>query len=272
MEKLDLAKYYFCSGVTVLRKLGFRDGWPMLYGWIVHKLRPSYRTTDTWVFHSQEYNLDIYYRPFSSDCNLLWDFFVFGTNSDYSTGHYFYREMEGQNVEYIIDAGANIGLFSALYGEKYPDAKIIAVEPDADSYRVLKMNTAFDKNITCIQGGLWSRSTELAIENPDSDKWAIQVREQIGGAIQAYSVRDLMQKNNFPRLDVMKMDIEGSEYPVFQAEDAEGWIQQTKHIFCETHAFEGKTYDQVTNSIKEKLRCAGFSHRQVGEDHVFHKL
>lgn len=94
----------------------------------------------------------------------------------------------------------------------------------------------------------------------------------IGGAIQAYSVRDLMQKNNFPRLDVMKMDIEGSEYPVFQAEDAEGWIQQTKHIFCETHAFEGKTYDQVTNSIKEKLRCAGFSHRQVGEDHVFHKL
>ena len=95
---------------------------------------------------------------------------------------------------------------------------------------------------------------------------------RLGGAIQAYSVRDLMQKGDFPRLDVMKMDIEGSEYPVFQAPDADEWIQRTNHIFCETHPYGKHTYNQVTEYILNKLELSGFSHRQVGEDHVFHRI
>lgn len=38
----------------------------------------------------------------------------------------------------IVDAGANIGLMSIFYANKYPDAKIISLEPDRSNFTLLK--------------------------------------------------------------------------------------------------------------------------------------
>jgi hypothetical protein len=38
----------------------------------------------------------------------------------------------------IIDAGANIGLFTLLMKNKYPEAKIISIEPDHENFAALK--------------------------------------------------------------------------------------------------------------------------------------
>jgi len=39
----------------------------------------------------------------------------------------------------IVDAGANIGLVSILFANKYPNAKIIAIEPENSNFEMLKM-------------------------------------------------------------------------------------------------------------------------------------
>jgi hypothetical protein len=44
------------------------------------------------------------------------------------------------NVKYIVDAGANIGLASIFFANKYPDAKIIAIEPEKENFLLLKRN------------------------------------------------------------------------------------------------------------------------------------
>jgi tRNA1(Val) A37 N6-methylase TrmN6 len=40
----------------------------------------------------------------------------------------------------IVDAGANIGMASIFFAQKYPDAKIIAVEAEASNFAMLARN------------------------------------------------------------------------------------------------------------------------------------
>lgn len=92
-------------------------------------------------------------------------------------------DLGNRDIEYIIDAGANIGLFALLYAEKYPNAKIICIEPDDDNFRVLSMNIAHNKNIIAINQGLWSKKTYLQVIDRNTGSWGYMVKEtEQGGA------------------------------------------------------------------------------------------
>ena len=69
----------------------------------------------------------------------------------------------------IIDGGANIGLSSIYFKNRYKDAKIIAIEPDADNVEILKANVSKYDNIFVKQAGLWSKKTKCNV----SDKYGI---------------------------------------------------------------------------------------------------
>jgi hypothetical protein len=57
--------------------------------------------------------------------------------------------------EYIIDAGANIGLASVFFANKYPEAKIIAIEPDKGNFEILLNNIQGYPQITGLNTALW---------------------------------------------------------------------------------------------------------------------
>ena len=40
----------------------------------------------------------------------------------------------------IVDAGANIGLASILFANRYPEAKVLAIEPEHDNFSLLADN------------------------------------------------------------------------------------------------------------------------------------
>ena len=41
----------------------------------------------------------------------------------------------------IVDAGANIGLTSVFFANRFPQARIFAIEPEAQNFEMLKKNT-----------------------------------------------------------------------------------------------------------------------------------
>jgi len=47
----------------------------------------------------------------------------------------------------IIDAGANIGLSSIFFANRFPDAMIIAVEPETCSHCFMQNHAMFDNNV-----------------------------------------------------------------------------------------------------------------------------
>ncbi len=68
-------------------------------------------------------------------------------------------------VQYIIDAGANIGCATVLFKTWFPDANLIAVEPESSNYVVLEQNVALNKltGVYPVQGGLWTRDEKLCV-------------------------------------------------------------------------------------------------------------
>ena len=118
----------------------------------------------------------------------------------------------------IIDGGANVGYASLFFANKFPDATIIAVEPEESNYRILKQNTAHHKRIKTVKAGIWNRTTNLRIKDPGLGKWGFMVEEisqKAPGSIRAVTIGDILKKSGYKEIDILKLDIEGAEKEVF---------------------------------------------------------
>jgi FkbM family methyltransferase len=111
----------------------------------------------------------------------------------------------------IIDCGANIGLSGVWYARQFPEAKIIAVEPDQSNLEIASRNLAAYPNVTLVSGGVWDTPSHLSIVNPDAEPWAFRVEEG-EGSIPGFTIDQLSEGK--PIL-VVKVDIEGAEKELF---------------------------------------------------------
>lgn len=150
------------------------------------------------------------------------------------------RELEFDMVKEpssIVDAGANIGLASLYFADRFPKAQIIALEVDRANFDLLTKNTHRYSNITCIQKALWSGQAQLSILNPTDEPWAFRVGEVSGEndtAIPALGVGELVSQFDPQRIDLLKIDIEGAEKEVFQ-NGSDKWIDRVGFIAVELH-------------------------------------
>lgn len=135
----------------------------------------------------------------------------------------------------IIDAGAHIGLTSLFFANKFPDAKIFAIEPAPTNIEMLELNTVDYPNIALVRAGLWGEHRLLRISNPDSTNWGFRVEPAGSGieALPAVTVEDILKLAGTDTIDILKMDIEGSEREVFAASQA--WIGKVRTLIVELH-------------------------------------
>lgn len=144
------------------------------------------------------------------------------------------------NPQTIVDAGANIGLATLYYAQEYPEAKIISIEPEHSNFQLLKRNCASLPNVTLIEGALWDKETSLAIQDAKAEKWGFSVAESSATPstespeIKAVTIPSLLSKFDRPRIDILKLDIEGAEYMLFK-NNAESWLGAVEQIVIELH-------------------------------------
>lgn len=142
----------------------------------------------------------------------------------------------------ILDAGANIGLSSIYFASRFPDARIIAVEPEESNFSVLEMNSRPYENITPVRAALWHRDEQVNLIDPDLGKWGFMTHgnEESGRAygnklhhVRGLTVRTILDMFGIEHLDILKMDIEGSEREVFS--DAGSWLPDVDTLIVELH-------------------------------------
>jgi FkbM family methyltransferase len=139
----------------------------------------------------------------------------------------------------IIDAGANVGYASVYFANRYPEARITAVEPEASNVALLRENIAPYPNINLVQAGLWHRNMLLTIGNPEDEKWLFQVKEAdsdrqpVANSIEAVTINDLLAAAGADRIDILKIDIEGAEKEVFA--HSQEWLDKVGMIIVELH-------------------------------------
>lgn len=139
---------------------------------------------------------------------------------------------------FIVDAGANIGLTAVYFASRWPRARIVALEIEEGNFALLRRNVAPYPNVTPLLCGLWSGPAALTIENPGAEPWAFMAakapRGTHGRTVAALGVLDVMRRFGVERIDLLKVDIEGSEREVF-GPGAEAWLDRVGCIAVELH-------------------------------------
>jgi FkbM family methyltransferase len=138
----------------------------------------------------------------------------------------------------IVDAGAHVGFATLFYANRWPKTQIIALEPEKNNCKLLRMNCANYPNVTVVEGALWNDRTPLRIVNPGAASWEFRVDDSNGctaqeNPVQAYTVSDLIELSGQSRISLLKVDIEGAELQVFANNPP--WLDQVDAILIELH-------------------------------------
>jgi FkbM family methyltransferase len=129
--------------------------------------------------------------------------------------------------EVIVDAGANIGLATLYFRMVYPNARIVALEPDPIAFARLEVNTRGWPGIVlrnvalAAEGGsrVFYRSAETWTSSLlASQSWTstddVTPIDQVAIQVQARTLESLMAELEIERIDLLKLDVEGAEWEI----------------------------------------------------------
>ncbi|MDA0708416.1 MAG: FkbM family methyltransferase [Proteobacteria bacterium] len=141
----------------------------------------------------------------------------------------------------IVDAGANVGLTSIYFANKYPNAKIIAIEPEKSNYEMLIKNVSSYTNIIALNVALWNQNEEIELVDPGLGKWGFMTQNSetdddhgiLSHKVKAMTVDQIMKDHNLERINILKIDIEGAEKEVFA--DTSLWLEKVDALIVELH-------------------------------------
>jgi len=155
----------------------------------------------------------------------------------------------------IIDAGANIGLSSVYFANRFPKATIIALEPEESNFGILQKNTKAYDGVMSINAALWRADTVLDLIDPDEGHWAFQTQEvtnnhslRVLQKAEAITVSSIMDAFKIEFVDILKLDVEGAEREIL--DHSSQWIGSVGLIIVELHERFKKGCEQSFDSIR----------------------
>ncbi|NCI45448.1 FkbM family methyltransferase [Sediminibacterium soli] len=169
----------------------------------------------------------------------------------------------------IVDIGGNVGYFSTLIASKKADARIVAFEPMKENAAVFQSNLSLNKGLenriqlhnAAITGNyngtiriffdVESENSVIASVMDDFSTLNTASRE-----VAALSVEEACKRYSINQIDLLKLDCEGSEYPIL--------YEMPGHVFdrIKTIAIESHDLDEGernTGALKKFLEAKGFS-------------
>ena len=167
----------------------------------------------------------------------------------------FLKDEKFKNINTIYDCGSFIGGSVIKFSKLFPNSKIYSYEPNNENFELLKKNTEFIKNI---------KINNLAISN-------VVAQNQLYGSekgvcsytlikndnnyiiqnIQSSTIENEMKKNGNKFIDLIKIDIEGSEFKIFENEKILNFL---RIIVIEIHKSDDKDY-LIKKILKYKKNC-----------------
>lgn len=143
----------------------------------------------------------------------------------------------------IVDLGANIGLASVFFGLRYPQAKILAVEPERANFEMLSGNVAaLGDRVQKRQVAVWSKDGMASLHATDGrghslGAWGSQVSDtpdRKDERVPCYKLSTLLDIARLSSVDILKVDIEGADQEIFSHEP-EKWLPRVGMILVEPH-------------------------------------
>lgn len=179
--------------------------------------------------------------------------------------------------KFILDLGANVGYASALFASRYPQARILALEPDPRNFELCRRNLApYGDRIKLLNGAVWPCCSRLALSHEFGNGLATQVKAAGTGGkadVEAWDIQTLLDFAQMEAADIVKIDIEGTEAALFSAR-TEQWLPRVHNICIELHGQRYRNiffnaladYEYEAAETGEFTMCLGLRKR-VSADH-----
>jgi FkbM family methyltransferase len=169
-------------------------------------------------------------------------------------------KLEESNL-WILDIGANLGMYTLLFSHWFPRAQIASVEASPINFQNLKQNCELNNlgsrvvlinkavtdqdhsNIEIIEGG--SRSSVLGSRMDERSNQNIT-----GQKIETIRLDTLAMSLGLNKIALLKMDIEGSEKSALTGAQSLLDNRQIKYMIIEYHSAEN--YEYIVNTLSNQ--------------------
>lgn len=185
-----------------------------------------------------------YLRPGTSDIPTAIDNFVRREYGEFALP---------ATLSYMVDAGAYIGDTSAYFLSRFPALRVCALEPSAESYALSQQNLApYGDRVTVLQAALAGQAGRLRLSGHETGATIHGQAAADAEEVEATTVPDLLAAAPDGRIDLLKMDIEGAERDVFEA-DIAGWVDRVAIILVEPHGAE------IEHVMQDRMAAHGWT-------------
>lgn len=152
----------------------------------------------------------------------------------------------------ILDCGSNIGLSVLYFKWKYPNARIMAFEPDPKLFKLLEANiSSFEaRDVELVNAAIWTKEMKLGFEGDHNFSGRIKDTGNANLEVDAVELKPYLKND----IDFLKIDIEGAETAVLNACKAD--LGKVKKLFFEYHSFPGE--GQSLGELLTIVKNAGF--------------
>lgn len=169
--------------------------------------------------------------------------------SDEYIYHQIFRDEEYGNVggitdvKFVLDCGANIGLASIYFLNRFPGSRVLAIEPDPDNASMCRRNLLpYGERAVVLEGGVWSHCGRLTVVPSEfglGQKCGMQVRpfqhgDREEATVDAFDIPSLLAYGGAEQVDILKLDIERSELALFSS-SPELWLPRVRNLVIELH-------------------------------------
>ena len=169
----------------------------------------------------------------------------------------------------IVDIGANAGYFNIMLFSKIKEATVYAYEPIPVNYQLfsnnIALNPGLEKKIHLYNKavvGTPQESVELYMEH-DADNSVIASvysdfdhQNKYSIKVPAISLAEIINGNRLQQIDLLKVDCEGSEYPIIYETPQELW-SRIKRLTIEVHNLDND--QRNTDYLGRFLEQQGFA-------------
>jgi FkbM family methyltransferase len=173
------------------------------------------------------------------------------------------------DVRLVIDCGANVGYSSAYFLSRFPNCRVVAVEPDPGNFAMLQRNLSpYGGRVRLVRAGVWSHTVGLVMsQDPyrDGREWSKQVRLCRPGEepdFEGVDIGSLLSASGCGRVSLLKMDIEGAEAVVF-SDNYQPWLPSVDAIAVELH--DDSCFGQASEVFYSAIGGPGFQVSRSGE-------
>lgn len=165
----------------------------------------------------------------------------------------------------IVDLGANVGQAALWYRSRFPNARMLCVEPDPRTFATLTRNLGRDPLVTLRNVAIAPQDGPIEIERtPTHGSWSTRVVERAGATteqIAGVSLQTLLDEHDIPRVDVLKVDIEGLEHEALGHSAA---LRRASIVIGEIHA--SLLALPIADALDDMRRSGGFERYELDGD------